>query len=58
MFGRYLPEWEKHGIKSSKASKSDVLNHMRLWRGFLRKLVLGFTGREVKDILKEGIFVP
>jgi len=53
-----LPEQEKHGIKWSKASKSGVLNHMRLWRGFLRKLVFGFTEREVKDILKKGILVP
>lgn len=54
MFFRYLPEWEKNGMKWSKAG---VLNHTRFVCCYLRKLVLGFAGREVKDVLKEMILV-
>lgn len=41
MFCRYLLEWEKHGIKFSKASRSGVLNHVRIWRGFFKKAGIG-----------------
>lgn len=51
-------EREKHGIQWSKASRSGVVNHVRMWRGFFRQLVVSCTGKEVKDILKEGILVP
>lgn len=33
-----------------KGKKSGVLNHVRLWRGFLSKLVFGFTEKEVMEV--------